>query len=157
MKKLKYIHLFENFSSLDTLNEDNLQVKNIARQLYSWLKKNGVREVSLSTDKINIGKDTANDADGKQIGDRDNTAKIAYYDDVASKQTIIEIILFGEQGKIQEVEKLLLSSFPGLKQIFRNLERNTNSPKDKVYCLHFSVAERTTNKGGLVGNTNIKK
>jgi hypothetical protein len=157
MKKLKYIHLFENFSSLDTLNEDNLQVKNIARQLYSWLKKNGVREVSLSTDKINIGKDTANDADGKQIGDRDNTAKIAYYDDEASKQTIIEIILFGEQGKIQEVEKLLLSSFPGLKQIFRNLERNTNSPKDKVYCLHFSVAERTTNKGGLVGNTNIKK
>lgn len=157
MRKMKYINLFENFSSLDTLNEDNLQVKNIARQLYSWLKKNGVREVSLSTDKINIGKDTANDADGKQIGDRDNTAKIAYYDDEASKQTIIEIILFGEQGKIQEVEKLLLSSFPGLKQIFRNLERNTNSPKDKVYCLHFSVAERTTNKGGLVGNTNIKK
>ena len=157
MRKMKYIHLFENFSSLDTLNEDNLQVKNIARQLYSWLKKNGVREVSLSTDKINIGKDTANDADGKQIGDRDNTAKIAYYNDEASKQTIIEIILFGEQGKIQEVEKLLLSSFPGLKQIFRNLERNTNSPKDKVYCLHFSVAERTTNKGGLVGNTNIKK
>jgi hypothetical protein len=157
MRKLKYIHLFENFSNLDTLNEDNLEVKNIARQLYSWLKKNGVREVSLSTDKINIGKDTANDADGKQIGDRDNTAKIAYYDDEASKQTIIEIILFGEQGKIQEVEKLLLSSFPGLKQIFRNLERNTNSPKDKVYCLHFSVAERTTNKGGLVGNTNIKK
>jgi hypothetical protein len=157
MRKMKYINLFENFSSLDTLNEDNLQVKNIARQLYSWLKKNGVREVSLSTDKINIGKDTANDADGKQIGERDNTAKIAYYDDEASKQTIIEIILFGEQGKIQEVEKLLLSSFPGLKQIFRNLERNTNSPKDKVYCLHFSVAERTTNKGGLVGNTNIKK
>jgi hypothetical protein len=157
MRKLKYIHLFENFSNLDTLNEDNLEVKNIARQLYSWLKKNGVREVSLSTDKINIGKDTANDTDGKQIGDRDNTAKIAYYDDEASKQTIIEIILFGEQGKIQEVEKLLLSSFPGLKQIFRNLERNTNSPKDKVYCLHFSVAERTTNKGGLVGNTNIKK
>jgi hypothetical protein len=154
---MKYIHLFENFSNLDTLNEDNLEVKNIARQLYSWLKKNGVREVSLSTDKINIGKDTANDTDGKQIGDRDNTAKIAYYDDEASKQTIIEIILFGEQGKIQEVEKLLLSSFPGLKQIFRNLERNTNSPKDKVYCLHFSVAERTTNKGGLVGNTNIKK
>ena len=159
MKKLKYIQLFEIFSlyNLETLNEDNLEVKNIARQLYSWLKKNGVGEVSLSTDKINIGKDSANDAEGKQIGSRDNTAKIAYYDDTTSKQTIIEVLLFGEEGKIQEVEKSLLSSFPGLGQISRDLEKDTNSPKDKIYCLHFSVAEKTTNKGGLVGNTNIKK
>jgi hypothetical protein len=135
------------------LNEDNLEVKNIAKKLYSWLKQNGVREVSLQTSKITIGKNTANDAEGNQVDSRDNTAIIAYYDDPESKQTIIEVYLFGDQNKIQEVEKKLLTSFPGLKQISRKLERNSNSPKDKVFALHFSVAEKTTAKGGLVGNT----
>ena len=73
MKKLKYIHLFENFSlnNLETLNEDNLEVKNIARQLYSFLKKNGVREVSLSTDKINIGKDSNLESNNIKLGDEE--------------------------------------------------------------------------------------
>ena len=135
------------------LKEDNLEVKNIAKQLYSFLKKNGVREVSLDTSKLNIGKDSANDAQGNQIGNRDNTAKIAYFDDPKTKQTIIEVYLFGDSNKIQEIEKMLLNSFPGLGQINRELNKNSNSPKDKVYYLHFTVAEKTTAKGGLVGNT----
>ena len=155
MRKLKYVQLFENFvSNIQMINEDNLEVKRIAKDLYSFLKKNGVREVSLSTSKLNIGNNTANDAEGNQIGNRDNTAIISYFDDPKSKQTVIEVYLFGDNNKIQEVEKNLLTSFPGLKQIQRNIERNSNSPKDKVWVLHFMVAEKTTAKGGLVGNTN---
>jgi len=135
------------------LNEDNLEVKSIAKKLYSWLKQNGVREVSFSNGKITIGKNTANDAEGNEIGNRDNTAIIGYFDDPKSKQTVIEVILMGDQNKIQEVENNLLKSFSGLKQIHRNLERNSNSPKDKVWVLHFMVVEKTTAKGGLVGNT----
>ena len=152
MRKLKYVQLFENFVSI--INEDNLQVKSIAKKLHSFLKDEiGVREVSLSTSKPKIGKDTANDAEGRQIGNRDNTAQISYYDDPKTKQTIIEVWLWGDKNKIQEVEKLLLNSYPGLFQFDRKLDRNSNSPKDKVWCLNFCVAEKTTAKGGLVGNT----
>ena len=58
MKKLKHIKLFENFNKIELINEDNLHVKRIAKDLYTFLKKNGVREVSLITDKKTIGKDT---------------------------------------------------------------------------------------------------
>ena len=141
------------------LKEDNLEVKNIAKQLYSFLKKNGVREVSLDTSKLNIGKDSANDAQGNQIGNRDNTAKIAYFDDPKTKQSIIEVYLFGDSNKIQEIEKMLLNSFPGLGQINRELNKNSNLQLvvegifSNVYYLYFTVAEKTTAKGGLVGNT----
>jgi hypothetical protein len=156
MRKLKYVKLFENFdSNIQMINEDNLEVKRIAKDLYSFLKKNGVREVSLSTDKLKIGKNTTNDAEGRQISNRDNTAQISYYDDPKFKQTIIEVWLWGDKNKIQEVEKLLLNSFPGLGQFDRELDRNSNHSKDKVWCLNFIVAERTSSKGGLVGNTRI--
>ena len=131
------------------LNEDNLQVKKIAKDLYQFLKKNGVREVSLITDKKNIGKDTANDDEGRQIGDRMNTATIFCYDDEPTKQTAIDVTLFGDKDKIQEVEKILLQSYPGLAQANRELNRNSNSPKDKVWVLEFTVFEKSTRKGGL--------
>jgi hypothetical protein len=146
MKKLKYVKLFENF---ELINEDNLQVKKIAKDLYQFLKKNGVREVSLITDKKNIGKDTANDDEGRQIGDRMNTATIFCYDDEPTKQTAIDVTLFGDKDKIQEVEKILLQSYPGLAQANRELNRNSNSPKDKVWVLEFTVFEKSTRKGGL--------
>ena len=146
MKKLKYVKLFENF---ELINEDNLQVKKIAKDLYQFLKKNGFREVSLITGKKTIGKDTANDDKGRQIDDRMNTAIISYYDDEPTKQTVIDVTLFGDKDKIQEVEKILLQSYPGLAQANRELNRNSNSPKDKVWVLEFTVFEKSTRKGGL--------
>ena len=44
MKKLKYVKLFENFDEMvEMINEDNLEIKKIAKDLYLWLKKNGVK------------------------------------------------------------------------------------------------------------------
>jgi len=41
MKKLKYVKLFENFDEMvEMINEDNLEIKRIAKDLYLWLKKN---------------------------------------------------------------------------------------------------------------------
>ena len=149
MKKLKHIKLFENFNKIELINEDNLHVKRIAKDLYTFLKKNGVREVSLITDKKTIGKDTANDDEGQQIGDRMNTAIISYYDDEKTKQTVIDVRLFGDKDKIQEVEKKLLETYTGLGQTHRELSRNSNSPKDKVWVLQFTVFEKSTRKGGI--------
>ena len=56
---------------------------------------------------------------------------------------------FGDKDKIQEVEKILLQSYPGLAQANRELDKNSNSPKDKVWALGFTVFEKSTRKGGL--------
>jgi len=146
---MKHIKLFENYNKIELINEDNLQVKRIAKDLYSFLKGIGVREVSLSTDKKSIGQDTANDSEGRQIGDRMNTAHMSYYNDESTNQTVIYVSLFGDKDKIQEIESKLLKTYPGLGQDHRKLERNSNSPKDKVWVLEFIVFEKSTRKGGL--------
>ena len=144
---MKHLKLFENY--IELINEDNLQVKRIAKDLYSFLKNIGVREVSLSTDKKTIGQNTSNDAEGRQIADRMNTAHISYYDDKSINQTVIYVSLFGDKDKIQEVERKLLETYPGLGQTHRELQRNSNGPKDKVWVLEFTVFEKSTRKGGL--------
>ena len=128
------------------LNEDNLEVKNFAKQIYSFLVKNGV------TTKL-IASIPSAGSQGKQIGDKltggSNEGLVWYWDDPKTKQTVIEIHLAGEEKGVLEVEKKILSSFPNLEQY----NRETSSGPD-VFKVRFRVKEKTTAKGGLVGNTN---
>jgi len=148
MKKLKYVKLFENFDEMvEMINEDNLEIKKIAKDLYLWFKKNGVRATLLASVP---GQDF-----GKTIGDKeygDNSAFIWYWDDPKTKQTIIEIQLKGDKNKLQEIEKLFLSSFTNLEQYNRDFG---NTPQFSY--LNFRVKEKTTSKGGLVGNTKTNR
>jgi hypothetical protein len=151
MKKLKYIHLFENFSldNLETLNEDNLEVKNIAKQIYSWLKKNGVNAKLVAQ----VPSKPTGKSIGSELTGGDNDALVMYWDDVKTKQTQIQIQLVGgNEDLVGGVEKNFLSSFTNLEQYDRNAFKTA-----KAYCINFRLREKTTNKGGLVGNTNIKK
>jgi hypothetical protein len=144
MKKLKYVKLFENFDEMvEMINEDNLEIKKIAKDLYLWFKKNGVRATLLASVP---GKEF-----GKKIGDKeygDNSAFIWYWDDPKTKQTIIEIQLRGDKNKLQEIEKLFLSSLTNLEQYNREL-----GSMPQFSYINFRVKEKTTSKGGLVGNT----
>jgi hypothetical protein len=128
------------------LNEDNLEVKNFAKQIYSFLVKNDV------TTKL-IASIPSAGSQGKQIGDKltggSNEGLVWYWDDPKTKQTVIEIHLAGGEKGVLEVEKKILSSFPNLEQY----NRETPSGPD-VFKVRFRVKEKTTAKGGLVGNTN---
>ena len=130
------------------LNEDNLEVKNIAKQLYSFLTKNGVNTKLIAQ--------TPGNSYGKRIGTElkggDNEALIGYYDDPKTKQTVIEIHLAGGEKVVLEVEKKILSSFPNLEQYNRETPSLPN-----VFKVVFRVKEKTTAKGGLVGNTQVSK
>ena len=125
------------------LNEDNLEVKNIAKQIYSFLTKNGVTTKLVAA---------VPDALGKSIGGKltsgSNEALVSYYDDRKTKQTVIEIHLAGEEKSVLEAEKKILSSFPNLEQY----DRQTPSGPG-VFRVVFRVKEKTTAKGGLTGNT----
>lgn len=137
------------------LNEDNLEVKSIAKKLYSWLKQNGVA-ASLVTQNINF----------KQIGIKDpkqQEATIYVFDDTRTKQTIIRVSLRGKESIVKDVENKLLTTYPGLEQF--------NKQQGKLYSggltnakeipgainLIFDLKEKTTAKGGLVGNTRTNK
>ena len=139
----KYNELLEqsNIVKEVALNEDNLEVKNIAKQIYSFLTKNGV------TTKL-ISSIPSAGSQGKQIGDKltggSNEGLVSYWDDPKTKQTVIEIQLRGDDNTIADVEKKFLSAYPNLEQYQRDAYKGT---------ILFRVKEKTTAKGGLVGNT----
>ena len=140
INEAKRMQLLAGLITESQLNEDNTQVKKIARDLYSWLKKNGV-EVKLIASLPSAG------TSGKQIGAKSSatTSLVWYWDDPKTKQTQIEIHLIGDPKIVADVEKKFLSAYPNLEQYQKTGE---GGPQ-----IAFRVREKTTKKGGLVGNT----
>ena len=133
------------------LAEDNLEVKSIAKQLYSWLKQNDINTKLVAQ--------TPSTSYGKQIGASlkggSNEALILYYDDPKTKQTVIQVQLYGgptSKDLVLQIEKKLLSSYPKLEQYDRQ-----EIPTPQFFNLNFKVKEKTTAKGGLAGNTRLKQ
>lgn len=123
------------------LNEDNLQVKSIAKNIYSVLTKNGVN-AKLIASIPSAG------PSGKSIGATltggSNEALVYYWDDPKTKLTTVEIYLSGDKEDVLNFEKKILSSFPGLEQYSR---QEFSSPQ--AFKLVFRVKEKTTAKGGI--------
>jgi hypothetical protein len=146
MKQLNELKRMQQLAGLITesqLNEDNLEIKNIAKQIYSFLTKDGVTTKLVAAFPGTSGKNIG----GKMTGGG-NEALVSYYDDPKTKQTVIEIHLAGGEKSVLEVEKKILSSFPNLEQYNR---QTPSGPS--VFRVVFRVKEKTTAKGGLVGNT----
>ena len=121
------------------LNEDNLQVKSIAKKIYSVLKQNGVNTKLVASVPQSQGKSI-----GSTLTGGSNEALVYYFDDVKTKLTTIEIHLRGEEESVLNFEKDVLSSFPGLEQYDRQA-----FPAQGVFSLVFRVREKTTAKGGI--------
>jgi len=133
------------------LAEDNLEVKSIAKKLYSWLKQNGIAtKLIAQTPSADYGKQI-----GASLKGGSNEALISYYDDPKTKQTVIQVQLYGgptSKDLVLQVEKKLLSGYPGLEQYDRQ-----EIPAPQFFNLNFKVKEKTTAKGGLAGNTRSKQ
>ena len=136
---------------MEILNEDNLEVKSIAKQIYSWLKQNDVNtKLVAQTPSADYGKQI-----GASLKGGSNEALISYYDDPKTKQTVIQIQLYGgatSKDLVLQVEKKLLSAYPKLEQYDRQ-----EIPTQTFFQLNFKVKEKTTAKGGLAGNTQTNK
>ena len=137
------------------LNEDNLEVKNIAKQIYTWLKQNGVM-VSFTNGSTN-NKPT-------QIGaDQRKAEATIYVMQDKTNQTIIKIRLTGIQNIVTQVENKLLTSFPNLDQLNRSMNQAYSGGLSNARQMtgfinvFFDLKEKTTRKGGLVGNTQTNK
>jgi hypothetical protein len=131
------------------LNEDNLHVKSIAKDIYSTLKKNGVNaKLIASIPRTGY--------QGKSIGATltggSNEALVFYWDDTKTKLTTIEIYLSGDKEDVLSFEKKILSSFPGLEQYSR-----VEYPTPQAFKLNFRVKEKTTAKGGIQESNDDKE
>ena len=137
------------------INEDNLEVKKAAKDLYTFLKSSGVNTTLGS----NMGF-------GKKIGMKDPgqaEASIFYGEtSMSGGQTLINISLRGMEDKVKEVESRFLKAFPNLEivngsknvyQVFSGDMKNPGPPIPGAINQNFTVKEKTTAKGGLVGNT----
>jgi hypothetical protein len=141
------------------LNEDNLEVKKAAKDLYTFLKSSGVN-VALGS---NMGF-------GKKIGIKNPSQAEAsiHYGETSNSggQTLINISLRGMEDKVKEVESKFLTAFPNLEivngskkvyQIFSGDMTNPGAPIPGAVNQNFTVKEKTTAKGGLAGNTQTNK
>ena len=151
LKMQKLAGLITESQYKERLSEDNLEVKSIAKKLYSWLKQNGVA-ASLTTQNVNF----------KQIGIKDpkqQEATVYVFDDPSTKQTIIRVSLRGKESIVKDVENNLLTTYPGLeefnKQQYKLYSGGLTNPQEipGAINLTFDLKEKTTAKGGLVGNT----
>jgi len=131
------------------LNEDNLEVKNIAKQLYSFLTKEGLKtelNVGLANARTtSIGNSELKGKPGEDM------AMITYHDDPKIKQAVIYIRLGGEEERILQVEKKIGQFLPSNLEQYDRKILNQDSTN---YRIEFRVKEKTTAKGGLAGNTN---
>ena len=120
----------------EELNEDNLQVKSIAKQIYSVLKQNGVNAKLIAS--IPSAGPSGKSIGATLTGDS-NEALVYYWDDTKTKLTTIEIYLSGAKDEVLNFEKKILSSFPALEQYSR---QEFVSPQ--AFKLVFRVKEETT-------------
>jgi hypothetical protein len=134
-------HEYENEDGHEELNEDNLQVKSIAKQIYSVLKQNGVNAKLIAS--IPSAGPSGKSIGATLTGDS-NEALVYYWDDTKTKLTTIEIYLSGAKDEVLNFEKKILSSFPALEQYSR---QEFVSPQ--AFKLVFRVKEKTTAKGGI--------
>jgi len=156
LNEIKRMQYLAGIITESQLNEDDTHLNKIARDLYSFLKKNGVNVVLSKTTPGSPAK-TIGDM-SKQGGmsrldvTRDNTAQIFVYKG-RNNQTEISIQLFGGQKPVEEVEKKLLAAYPGLEQFDRKGGYLGLTQQSNIYGLSFRVKEKTTKKGGYVSNT----
>jgi hypothetical protein len=142
MKKIKSFKQFESFSSEASymINEDNLEMKSIAKDLYTYLKKIGVAKVHLSAGSGKNYKRIGQRPGGMSTGEsQDNTAQIQYWDDPYTKQTLVQVHLNGNNKKTKEIKDKLL-------QVYPKLEVKHEESRDGY--LFFILKEKTTKKGG---------
>ena len=82
---MKYIKLFENFSDSESINEDFMELKSIAKQLYSILKKKGYEvEIKENSKKSTYrgGDSLAGTKDSKYLNGKGGTVEIHQFSDV---------------------------------------------------------------------------
>ena len=146
MRKLKYVQLFENFTDLEFINEDFLELKSIGKQLYSLLKKEGyeVKIKENSKKSTYRGGDTlVGSKDSKYLNNKGGTVEIHQFSDVEEIGVFLPVYAVAYQFIISPENKDLIKQmidknkpgayekYPGTYQ--KDISKNWNHIKDALF------------------------
>ena len=143
---MKYLKLFENFSDLESLNEDFLELKSIAKQLYSLVKSEGYEvEIKENSEKSKFrGGDTlVGTKDSQYLNGKGGTVEIHQFSDAEQIGLFLPVYAVAYQfitaPENKEIIKKMLNEkkpgayekYPGTYQ--QDLSKNWSHIKDDIF------------------------
>ena len=142
---MKYLKLFENFSDLESLNEDFMELKSIAKQLYSLLKSEGYEvEIKENSKKSKfIGGDTlVGTKDSQYLNGKGSTVEIHQFSDIEEIGLFVPVDAVAYQfitapENLDIIKKMVdekkpgdFEKYPGL---YQNLSKYWSSVADTIF------------------------
>jgi hypothetical protein len=150
---MKYIKLFENFSDLESINEDFMELKSIAKQLYSLLKSEGyeveIKENSKKS-KYKGGDSLVGTKDSKYLNGKGGTVEIHQFSDVEQiglflpvYAVVYQFITAPENKEI--IKKMVDEKKPGAYEKYpgtyqQDLSKNWSYIKDDIFGASGKIA-----------------
>lgn len=143
---MKYIKLFENFSDLESLNEDFMELKSIAKQLYSLLKSEGYEVEIKENSKKSIyrgGDSLVGTKDSKYLNNKGGTVEIHQFSDFEEIGVILPVYAVAYQfiaaPENKEIIKKMVDQkkpgdyekYPGTYQ--QDISKNWSHIKDAIF------------------------
>ena len=143
---MKYLKLFENFSDLESINEDFLELKSIAKQLYSLVKSEGYEvEIKENSKKSTYkgGDSLVGTKDSQYLNGKGGTVEIHQFSDVEQiglflpvYAVVYQFITAPENKEI--IKKMVDEKKPGAYEKYpgtyqQDLSKNWSHIKDDIF------------------------
>jgi hypothetical protein len=163
---MKYLKLFEKFSDLESLNEDFMELKSIAKQLYSLVKSEGYEvEIKENSEKSKFrGGDTlVGTKDSQYLNGKGGTVEIHQFSDVEQiglflpvYAVVYQFITAPENKEI--IKKMVDEKKPGAYEKYpgtyqQDLSKNWSHIKDDI----FGASGKTANLYDMQKNPEVVK
>ena len=150
---MKHLKLFENFSDLESLNEDFMELKSIAKQLYSLLKIEGyeveIKENSKKS-KFRGGDTLVGTKDSKYLNDKGGTVEIHQFSDVEQIGLFLPVHAVAFQfitspENLDIIKKMVDEKKPGdfekYPGTYQNLSKYWSSVTDTIFGQSGKIAD----------------
>jgi hypothetical protein len=160
MRKLKYVKLFENFTDLESINEDFLELKSIGKQLYSLLKKKGYEVTIKENSKKSIysGGDTlVGSKDSKYLNNKGGVVEIHQFSDFEEIGVFIPAFAVAYQFVISPENKEIIKKRLNKPESYEIYQKDNF--KDWSYLANAMFAEpgKSTETNEIIKNPEILK
>lgn len=156
---MKYIKLFENFSDLESLNEDFMELKSIAKQLYSLLKKKGY-EVTIeeNSKKATYRSDTlVGTKDSKYLNGKGGTAEIHQFSDIEQIGVFLPVYAVAYQFIIDPENKEIIKNRLNKPESYEIYQKDNFKDWDHISSTMFAEPGKSTSVSDIIKNPEILK
>ena len=157
---MKYIKLFEQFSDLESINEDFMELKSIAKQLYSLVKSEGYEvEIKENSEKSKYrGGDTlVGTKDSQYLNGKGGTVEIHQFSDIEQIGLFLPVYAVAYQFIIAPENKEIIKKSLNKPESYEIYQKDNF--KDWIYLSNAMFAEsgKSTEVSEIIKNPEILK